>query len=44
MKKHDKKAVADEAGMIDVWIKPEEILALKVKLGLPWEQLKTIAR
>lgn len=42
--KVEKKVVAEETGMLDIVIKPEEMLALKAKLGMPWEKLKTVGR
>ena len=42
--KIEKKVVSEETGMADLQISPEEMLALKSRLGMPWEKLKTIGR
>ena len=42
--KKEKKTVRQVANMEVDHISPEEMLALKAKLGIPWEKLKTIGR
>lgn len=41
---NDKKIICKESNMARSDISPEEMLALKTKLGMPWEKLKTIGR
>ena len=39
------KCIVRQAGNMECSdISPEEMLALKAKLGIPWEKLKTIGR
>ena len=42
--KSEQKELAENIGIGKVEITPEEMVALKAKLGIPWEKLKTMGR
>ena len=42
--KDQQKQVTDLAGMGTIDVSPEDMVALKAKLGIPWGKLHTIGR